>query len=175
MKRLVFIMLAVATAALLPSLAARASDPMSMSTVGAGQTGYDWFVGTWSCKNTMAPSKLGALPSSSLTATKLKDGNIMIRAASPNGDVTAYNSYLSSSKMWYSPYADSGGYYGSESTQQSGKTILWTGTFYSPTGGAATPIRDTYTMLSMTKQYDLSEAKIGGAWKATAKTTCTKS
>lgn len=175
MKRQIFLVLAAASAAFVPSFAARASDSMSMSTIGAGPSGNDWLVGTWSCKNTMAPSKLGALASSSFTATKLKDGNIMIRTASPNGDVTAYNSYLPSSKTWYAPYADSGGYYGSESTQQTGKTIVWTGTFNSPTGGAATPIRDTYTMLSMTKYYDLSEAQVGGTWKATAKTTCTKS
>ena len=161
-------------AAIFPAVAVGASNAMSMSAVGAGPAGYDYLVGTWSCKNTMAASKLGALPSSSLTATKLKDGSILIRTASPNGDVTAYNTYLPSSKTWFSPYADSGGYYGYESTQQSGKSIRWTGIFYSPSGGA-TPICDTYTMLAMTKQYDLSEAKVGGSWKVTARTTCTKS
>jgi hypothetical protein len=69
---------------------------------------------------------------------------------------------------------DSTGNYGSESTQQSGKTIRWTGTFYL-TNGSITPIRDTYTMLSTGKQYDMSEAKVSGAWKVVAKTTCTKS
>ncbi len=174
MKRLALLAIAVAASTLVPSLAARASSSMAMSAVGAGPSGYDWYVGTWSCKNTMAPSKLGALQSSTFTASKLKDGNIAIHAMSPNGDVGAYNSYDPKSKTWYSPFADAGGNYGSESTQQSGQTILWTGTFYSA-GGEATPIRDTYTMHSMTEQYDLSEAQIGGVWKATAKTTCTKS
>lgn len=174
MNRLAFLVLAVTAVALVPSLAARASGPTSMSAVGAGPSGYDWLVGTWSCKNTMAPSKLGALQSSAYTAAKLKDGSVVIHSMSPNGDVESYEAYLPSSKTWYSPFADSGGNYGYESTQQSGKTILWTGTFYSA-GGGTTPIRDTYTMLSMTKQYDLSEAKVGGTWKVTAKTTCTKS
>jgi hypothetical protein len=151
----------------------RADAPTSMSAVGAGPTGYDYLVGTWSCTNTMAPSKLGSLTSSTFTASKLQDGSIAIHAMSPNGDVRAYNSYVPKSKTWYSPFADSGGNYGYESTQQSGKTIVWSGIFYSTNG--ATPIRDTFTMLSMTKTYDLSEAKISGAWKATAKTTCTKS
>jgi len=172
MKRLAFLVIAAST--LVASVAARASGSMSMSAVGAGPSGYDWLVGTWSCKNTMPPSKLGALQSSTFTAAKLKDGNIVIHTMSPNGDVTGYNAYDPKSKTWYGPFTDSGGYYGTESTQQSGKTILWTGTFYSG-GGQATPIRDTFTMLSMTQQYDLSEAHIGGVWKATAKTTCTKS
>jgi hypothetical protein len=152
----------------------RGAMPMSMAAVGAGPNGYDWMVGTWSCTNPMHPSALGALPSSTLTATKLKDGSVMVRTASPNGDVTVYYTYRSSAKTWYTPYADSGGYYGTETTQQTGKTIRWVGTFYAP-DGTITPIRDTFTMLSMTKQYDLGEAKVGGAWKVTAKTTCTKS
>jgi hypothetical protein len=98
----------------------------------------------------------------------------MIRTASPNGDVTSYNTYLPKTKTWYSPYADSGGKYGTETTQGTGRTIRWVGTFYD-TDGTMTPVRDTFTMLSMMKQYDVSEAKIAGAWKVTAKTTCVKS
>lgn len=165
--------LAICLAALSPGFALGQMSS-SMSSVGAGPSGYDYLVGNWSCNNTMTPSKLGALQSSTFSATKTKDGNIAIRSSSPNGDVSAYNSYAPKTKMWYSPFADSGGNYGYESTQQSGKTIVWTGTFYQ-TDGSATPIRDTFTMLSITKSYDLSEAKVSGAWKAVAKTTCTKS
>jgi hypothetical protein len=171
MKRLVFV-LAAAIAASLCTPSVRASE--SLSAVGAGPSGYDWLAGTWSCNNSMAPSTLGALQSSKMTASKLKDGSIVIHSASPNGDVSAYYAYARKSNSWYSPFADSGGYYGSESTRGTGKTIRWTGVFYSPSG-LATPIRDTYTMIGMTKQYDLSEAKVGGAWKVTAKTTCSKS
>jgi hypothetical protein len=175
MKRFIIALAAFATV-VSSMLAARAQGASTdMASVGAGPTGYDYLVGTWSCNNTMADrSALGALQSTTFTATKLKDGSIAIRTMSTNGDVTAYNAYLPKTKTWYAPFADSGGYYGSESTQQSGKTIRWVGTFYAPTG-AATPIRDTYTMLSITKQYDLSEAQVNGVWKATAKTTCTKS
>ena len=171
-----FIALVAFAVLLAPSLgiAARAQTPASISAVGAGPHGYDYMAGTWSCTNTMQPSELGALSSTTITASKLKDGNILIRTASPNGDVTAYNAYVAKTKTWYAPFADSGGKYGTESTQQSGKTIRWVGTFYD-TDGSSTPIRDTFTMLSMTKQLDVSEAKVGGAWKVTAKTTCTKS
>jgi hypothetical protein len=172
MKRLI---IAFATAlSVLFSSAAAESAPMSSSVVGAGPSGYDWLVGTWSCTNSMQPSKLGALPSTTLTATKLKDGSIALHTASPNGDVTVYYAYVPSTKTWYSPFVDSGGNYGYESTQQSGKTILWTGTFRL-TNGSVTPIRDTYTMLGTSKQYDLSEAQVGGLWKTVAKTTCTRS
>lgn len=147
---------------------------MTVASVGAGPHGYDWMVGTWSCNNTMQPTELGALASTTQTASKVKDGSIMVRTASPNGDVTSYSSYSAKTRTWYSPFADSGGKYGSETTQGTGKTIRWVGTFYD-TNGTMTPIRDTFTMLSMTKQYDVGEAKIGGVWKATAKTTCTKS
>jgi hypothetical protein len=173
MRRFTSAAVVVLTAALFPVLAPAASN-MSMSTVGAGPNGYDWYVGTWTCKNTMAPSKLGGLSSSTFTATKLKDGSIFIHSASPNGDVTAYLAYVPKTKTWYAPFSDSGGNYGYESSQQSGKTIQSVGTFYG-TSGDPTPIRDTYIMLNMRTQYDLSEAKIGGAWKTTAKTTCTKS
>ncbi len=175
MKRLV-VALAACAVVLAPTLAGPAlgDTPMSMSEVGAGSHGYDWMVGTWSCTNPMHPSELGALASTTITATKIKDGSIMIRTASPNGDVTSYNTYLAKAKTWYAPYADSGGKYGTETTQETGKTIRWIGTFYD-TDGTVTPIRDTFTMVSMTKQVDLSEAKVGGVWKVTAKTTCTKS
>jgi hypothetical protein len=169
-KRLIFF-LAAAIAASLCTVSAQASMPMS--SVGAGAAGYDWQVGTWSCTNSMAPSMLGALQSTTSTISKLKDGSFVIHTMSPNGNVTAYNTYAAKSNTWSGPFADSGGYYGSESTQGTGKTIRWTGMFYSRSG-AATPIRDTYTMLSMSKQYDLSEAKVDGAWKVTAKTTCSK-
>ena len=174
MKRLI-IAIAACAAALAPSLAGPAwgDTPMSVSAVGAGPHGYDYMVGKWSCTNPMAASELGALASTTITAAKVKDGNIIIRTASPNGDVTAYNAYVPKTKTWTAPFADSGGKYGSESTQQTGKTIQWVGTFYD-TDGTATPIRDTFTMLSMTKQVDVGEAKMGGAWKVTAKTTCTK-
>jgi hypothetical protein len=175
MRRLVILLVACA-AVLAPTLAGPAlgDTPPSISAVGAGPHGYDYMVGTWSCTNSMHPSELGALASTTITATKLKDGNIMLRTASPNGDVTAYDAYLAKTKTWYSPFADSGGKYGTESTQQIGKTIRWIGTFYDA-DGTATPIRDTFTMVSMAKQVDLGEAKVGAAWKVTAKTTCTKS
>ena len=174
MKRLI-VSLAACAAVLVPSVGGPAlgDTPPSLSGVGAGPNGYDWMVGTWSCSNPMHPSELGALASTTMTVSKLKDGGIMTRTASPNGDVTSYDTYLPKTKTWYSPYADSGGKYGTETTQGTGKTIRWTGSFYD-TDGAMTPIRDTFTMLSMSKQVDLSEAKIGGVWKVTAKTTCTK-
>lgn len=173
MKRLV-VAFAACAFVLAPSLAAPALAATSISDVGVGPHGYDYMVGTWSCTNSMQPTELGALASTTMTAAKVKDGNIMIRTASPNGYVTSYNAYLAKTKTWYAPYADSGGKYGTETTQGTGKTIVWVGTFYD-TDGSVTPIRDTFTTLSMTKQLDVSEAKTGGAWKVTAKTTCTKS
>jgi hypothetical protein len=171
-----FITFAACAAVLAPGLAGPvlADTAMSASTVGAGPHGYDFLVGTWTCTNPMSATALGALASTTLTVTKLQGGALIAKSASPNGDVTSYYSYLPKTKTWNSPYADSGGKYGTESTQQSGKIIRWVGT-YNDTDGTVTPIRDTFTMLSMTKQYDLSEAKIGGVWKVTAKITCTKS
>lgn len=166
-------MIAILFAPLLPMLAGAASN-MSVSQVGSGASGYDWYVGTWTCTNTMAASKLGALQSTTVTASKMKDGSIFFHTTSPNGDVTGYYAYDPKTKTWYNPFSDSSGYYGYESTQQSGKTMQFSGMFYMTTG-APVAIRDTYTMLSMGKQYDVSEAKVGGTWKTVAKTTCTKS
>lgn len=150
-----------------------ASAANAMSGVGAGPNGYNWILGTWTCTNSMAPSPLGASQSAPFTATKLKDHSILVHSTSPNGDVMSYYAYKPSTKTWYSPFADSSGYSGYESSQQSGKMIQFSGMFYMASA-APVPIRDTYTMISMNKYYDLSEAKTGGVWKATAKVTCTK-
>src|SRR5579863_3273269 len=109
MKRSIFGFAAALSALFCFAAVQAPAAPIASSAVGAGPNGYDWLVGTWSCKNSMQPSKLGALSSTSLTATKLKDGSIGLHTSSPNGDVTVYYAYVPSSKTWFTPFADSGG------------------------------------------------------------------
>jgi len=166
MKRIFVI---CALAAVLAPVAARSQ---TSATFGAGPHGYDYMIGTWSCVNSMPPSAMGA--PAELTETVSKSGGVLLfHSTGKNDDVSVYNVYVPKKKMWLSPFIVSDGTYGSESTTQSGKTVVWTGSFYEPGSGKMLPTRDTYTN-EATKYVDLGEDQIGGTWKAEYRLTCTK-
>jgi hypothetical protein len=91
-------------------------------------------------------------------------------------DSTGYLVYVAKSKSWLNPFTVAEGSYGSESTTQTGKKIVYTGSFYNATSGKTVESRDTYTTADDLKsQTDLGEFMSGGTWKALYNTTCTKS
>jgi hypothetical protein len=171
MKRLVIL---AALGLLIVGRGAALADSPAMSTgmVASGPHGYDWLVGTWSCVNSI-PSPMGGPATTSLIAARGPAGALSIHVTATNFELFAFLKYVPSTKTWLNPGVYANGDYSTESTQQSGKVTRYTGTYY-PAAGATVPIRDTYTMLSMSKQFDLSEARMGGAWKAVAKITCMK-
>jgi hypothetical protein len=121
----------------------------------------------------MTPSAMDAPASQTLTVSKV-NGTIFNRTTSSTMDFTSYNVYDGKKKMWLSPFSGSDESYGPESSMQTGKTVVWTGSTYFPTLGKMVPTRDTYTN-EATKSVDVGEAQIGGTWKTEYRVTCTKS
>ena len=148
------------------------SQTMSASSYGVGPNGFDWAVGTWSCANSM-PSPMGGPTSQTLTITKTNGGAIMYHFTGGNFDYVSYNVYMPKTKSWISPFILADGTYGTESTNQTGAKIVWTGTATDATG-TTVQVRDT-NVFQASKYTDLGEVQSGGAWKAQYKLTCTKS
>ena len=171
MKR-VFSVATLVFTALAPCAAAAASAPMSASAYGAGPHGYDWAIGTWSCTNSM-PSPMGGPNTQTLTVTRTNGGAIFYHAVGQNFDNSWYNVYQPKTKSWVSPFILADGSYGTESTSQTGKKIVWIGMAVDASGKSM-HIRDTNT-ISATKYADLGEYQSGGAWKEQYNVSCTKS
>jgi hypothetical protein len=152
---------------------AQQTSMMAPSAYGAGPHGYDLQVGTWSCSNNMAGGT-GGPNSQTLTVTPIKGkGVIFYRSTAQNFDLSWYYVYSSKTKSWLSPFIASDGSYGSESTAQTGKRVVWTGSTIDGSSGKKIQIRDTIVN-SATKTTDLGEWLIAGKWKAQYNLTCTR-
>lgn len=171
MNRL-FSLLMLSTLVVVPCAVQAQSPMMSTSTIGAGPRGYDYMIGTWSCVNSMPTTALGFPARATLTVSK-SDAVLFFHTTAKNCDVSSYNVYDAKKNAWMSPFIASDGTYGSESTTQTGKSVIWAGTLYDPSAGKM-GTRDTYTNYA-TKYIDLGEDEINGTWKAEYRMTCTKS
>jgi hypothetical protein len=160
--------------AIMSVVAPSAARPQTMSSsmYGAGPHGYDWAIGTWSCTNTM-PSQMGGPTQTTLTVSKANGGAIFYRSTGANFDNVWYNVYVPAKKSWTSPFILADGSYGTESTSQTGKKIVWVGTAYFSDSGKTMPIRDTNS-IGPNKYTDLGEVRSGGAWKMQYDVSCTK-
>ncbi len=162
--------MAAAALVLIPSIARSQTIP---STVGAGPHGFDWQVGTWSCTNGMSATSLGGPSNQTETVSRTSAGAILFHVTGNNYDASAYNVYVPAKKMWVSPLSVADGTYATESTMQSGKKIVWTGTAVDA-AGKTTQIRDT--MVYGNASYsDLGESLLAGAWKKEYKVNCARS
>jgi len=166
--RSLFSLIAVTALMILASLA----RSQASATFGAGPNGYDYMIGTWSCVNGMPTSDMGLPPKMTIAISK-SGGALLFHYTGGNYDISSYNVYDAKRKMWLGPFSTSGGIYGSESTTQTGKTIVWTGTLHDPDSGKTMPTRDTFTN-EATKYVDLGENQVNGTWKAEYRMTCTK-
>jgi hypothetical protein len=147
------------------------SQLMSGPMYGAGPRGYDWAIGTWSCINRM-PSATGGTATQTLKVARA-GGAIFFRSTSASFDAAWYDVYVPGKKMWVSPFILSDGTYGSESTTQSGRRVVWTGSAVFAGSGRPQNVRDTYVN-SATKLTDLGEVMSAGVWKVQFNITCTK-
>lgn len=161
----------LAVLALVPSIASAAMSP---SMVGVGSHGYDFLIGTWTCKNAM-PSAMGGPATTTLNVARVANGSLSVHITGTNFDGMGYVVYAAKTKTWWNPSTLATGDYSTESTQQTGKKTVWTGPFNDVASGKTMEIRDTYTESSMSVFHDLSEAQIAGTWKTVGNTTCTKS
>jgi hypothetical protein len=147
---------------------------MSVSTVGVGPHGYDWLIGNWTCTNSM-PTAMGGPASQTLAATRTTTGSVMFRVLGTGFDQTGYLAYAPKNKTWWVSFAYANGSYGGESTMQTGRKTIWTGSYFDAGSGQTIQIRDTYTMSGTSKYTDLSQYKSGAAWKSVYSGTCQKS
>jgi hypothetical protein len=152
------------------------AQPMGAGPMmGVGAHGYDFLVGTWTCTNSNPTAMTGPATSTMTATAAAAHGAIAIHLSGSNLDGYNFISYNPQTKIWSSPAAFADGTYGIETTSQTGTKVVWTGTALDPTSGKTVQIRDTYTMPSVTKYSDLSEADMGNGWQHLATYTCTKS
>jgi hypothetical protein len=163
--------LAAAIAAAFSAGIASAS-PMSSGTIGVGPHGYDFLIGTWSCKNSM-PSPMGGPATTTVTIGRGVGGSLTVRVSGEGFEAMGYTVYASKTKMWWNPSAFSNGAYGTESSAGTGKKSVWTGPV-TDASGKTMQQRDTYTWVSANSFTDLYQLETGGTWKTEGNSTCTK-
>lgn len=158
--------------AVFAGFAAPASAAASGSTVGVGPHGYDFLIGTWSCKNSM-PSPTGGPATSSATIGRGPNGTLSVHVNGGAFGVMGFVVYAPKTKTWWGPSVGADGSYGTESSQQTGKKTVWSGP-YTDASGKTMQQRDTYTWVSPTSYTDLYQVDMGGTWKTEGNSTCTK-
>jgi len=172
MKRLLsFVMLATLVVA--PSAAQSQPTAMSLSMIGVGPHGYDFFIGTWTCNNPTPSAMAGPSTFTITVARSNASPALFVRTAGKNFDTSGYVAYSSKTKTWWGPTAYADGSYGLETSTATGKKTVWSGSYFSASGKTM-QIKDTYDQLTLTKYTDLGEYKAGGAWKTLYLITCTK-
>ena len=150
-----------------------AHSAASSSTAGVGPHGWDFMIGTWTCKNSM-PSSMGGPAATTLTVAHSADDALSVHVNGENFDAMGYVVYAAKTKTWSNPSVMANGAYGTETTQQTGRKTTWSGPFVDPSSGKTTQVRDTYTFTSSTSYTDLYQVETGGTWKTEGNTTCTK-
>lgn len=173
MKRFLFVVM-LAAMAVAPCAALSKSDAMRLSLIGVGAHGYDYLIGTWSCTSGNA-SPMSGPTSTTLTFTRSKAGSaILVRGTGKNFDVSSYLAYVSKTKTWWNPSALADGSYSNESTTDTGKKTVWSGSYLDAVSGKTMRIRDTYTQPRLTQYIDLGQYQSANTWKTLYTTTCTK-
>lgn len=165
---------AIALLSLLVISPSAISAQTSVSSINVGPHGNDYLIGTWTCRNSM-PSTLGGPSVITFTASRSSTSSpdIYTRATGAGFDGSGYLHYDSKTQTWWSPATMASGAAVNESSRQTGKTTVWTGTITDASG--TNPIRDTYVQTVMSSYSDTTEIQRGGTWKTVAKIVCTKS
>lgn len=143
------------------------------AAIGVGPNGYDFLIGTWSCRNS-APSTMEGPSQTTVTIARSAGGTLSVHVAAENFDAMGYIVYAIESKTWWNPSMLADGGYGTESSRQTGRRTVWTGSFTDPPAGKPVQVRDTYTFLNATTYTDLYQAYVNGTWKTEGNSTCRK-
>ncbi len=170
MKRLLCLFGAI-LACLAPSVARPAA--MSSAMYGAGPRGYDFLIGTWTCKNSV-PSTMGGPAQTTLVIANSVNGALSVHVTGSSFEALGFVVYAPKTKTWWNPSTSADGGYGTESTRQTGKKTTWSGPFTDPSSGKTMQVRDTYTFTNPTTYTDLFQVEANGTWKTEGNTTCTK-
>ena len=149
------------------------SAQTSVSGINVGPHGNDFFIGTWTCRNSIPSAGFPALVKTTATRSASSPSDIFIRSSAQGYDASGFLHYDAKTQTWWGPTTVSSGDTISESTRQTGKTTVWNGTM---TGASGTvKIRDTFVQPDMRSYSDTTEIQSTGAWKTVTKATCTKS
>jgi hypothetical protein len=167
-----FLSLAMLAMLVLAPSAARTQTSTNM--IGVGPHGYDFLIGSWTCTNT-TPTPMAGPSVSKFTASRSNQGSsLVIRTSGKNFDSTSYLTYVPAAKTWWTPSAFADGSYETESTTQSGKKVVFSGSYFNAASGKTTQVRDTFVQPSIATYTDLGEYQAGGVWKKQYNITCTK-
>jgi hypothetical protein len=172
MRRMSYV--AAITAVLAQAAADAQSSMMSAAMVGTGPHGYDWLIGTWTCKNTVPTALAGPAIQTFTVARSGSTGALTFRIVGKDYDQLGFISYVPKTKTWWYSWAYPGGSYGGESSKQTGMKTFWTGSVFDASSGTVMKIRDTYTVYGLSKFNDFGETAVGGVWRAAYNGTCTK-
>jgi hypothetical protein len=151
-----------------------AFSAMGSPTVGVGPHGYDFLIGTWTCKNN-APSAMSGPTVVTLSVARSVNGALAFHSSGSGFAAMGYVVYDPKSKTWWNPSTTASGAYGTETSQGTGKKTTWSGPFTDPSSGKTMQVRDTYTFANPTTYTDLFQVESGGSWKTQGDSTCTKS
>src|SRR5579871_6652622 len=133
--------------------AAVAASPMAAADIGAGPHGYDFLIGTWTCKNSI-PSPMGGPAQTTLVIANSVNGALSVHVTGSGFEALGFVVYAPKTKTWWNPSTSAGGGYGTESTRQTGKKTTWSGPFTDPSSGKTMQVRDTYTFTNPTTYTD---------------------
>jgi hypothetical protein len=152
-----------------------AQPATSWSAEGTGAHALDWFVGTWTCKNSL-PSVMGGPAAQTVTVARSVTGSgFSVRIGGTGFERSGYFAYVPSTKTWWNPFSYPNGNYASESALETGTKTVWTGPYFDATTGQTMQVRDTYTTTGATGYTDVGEYQSGGTWHTGVNGTCTKS
>jgi hypothetical protein len=151
---------------------AQSASPMASGMPGVGPHGFDFLIGTWTCKNSI-PSPMGGPATTTVAITRGVSGSLEVHVSGAGFGAMGYTIYASGTKTWWNPSAYSNGAYGTESSPGTGKKSVWTGPI-TDAAGKTMQQRDTYTWLSASTFTDLYQIETGGTWKTEGNSTCTK-
>jgi hypothetical protein len=144
------------------------------AAAGTGAHALDWFVGSWTCKNSL-PSVMGGPATQTVTVARSAAGSGLSVRIDGNGfERSGYIAYVPSTKTWWNPFAYPNGNYASESTTETGKKTVWNGPYFDAATGQTMQVRDTYTMTGATSYTDTGEYQSGGTWHTGYNGACTK-
>ncbi|HLY02771.1 MAG TPA: hypothetical protein VKR56_09810 [Candidatus Cybelea sp.] len=166
--RKTLVLVALAAVAFVPGAA------VAQMTAGGSPHGFDWMLGTWTCKNTV-PTPLGGPAVQTLTAVRSATTNAIVWRYTGSGyDQYGFLAYDGKSGMWWSSWAYPGGSIGNESAKAGGKKTTWSGLIVNAASGKTEHIRDLYTVYGPTTFNDTGWDDATGSMKISYNGTCTK-
>lgn len=150
-----------------------AATPSFPESAGVGPHGYDWLVGTWSCKNHL-PTSIGGPSGQTIVFAPSGFDGLSVRVRGSGFERSGYIAYDAKSKTWWKPVAYPNGDSYTESTTQTGVKTEWKGTYFDASAKQTMNVRDVFTIVSPAKYLDVGQYQAAGLWHTGYNGVCTK-